>query len=386
MERTEIVAEMATIAAAGDVLADEQVNRYEELEGMLKAVDKSAEIVKRQAAYATPKMVTGAAADSPDIDRAFAAVLRTGRDESGLIQRAQSEGVGTAGGFLVPEGFRAIIVEKLKAFGGVMGGATNITTATGNPLPWVTNDDTGNTGSLTAEGGALGTGNDLVLGTKMLGAYKYTSNGASGLPLKVSWELAQDSAFDLSSFVARKLAMRIARKVAVALVTGTGASEPEGLLSTAGAISQSTAFSSNSAPTYADFLGVVHALDPAYRDNAVWVFNDKTLKLIRGIVDGNQRPIFWNQLNDFSDVSKGATLLGYPVIIDQACPDPSGSNNFGFFGNLSEAYVVRSVKDVQLVVLNELYATTGQVGYMAWARMDACVQDSSAGVLMLAHS
>lgn len=385
MDRTEIVAEMATIAAAEGVLADGQVNRYEELEGMLKAVDKSAEIVKRQAAYATPKTTTGTAAVS-DVDAAFASVLRTGRDESGLIQRAQSEGVGTAGGFLVPEGFRAIIVEKLKAFGGVMGGSTNITTATGNPLPWVTNDDTGNTGSLTAEGGALGSGNDLILGTKMLGAYKYTSNGASGLPLKVSWELAQDSAFDLSSFVARKLAMRIARKVAVALVTGTGASEPEGLLSTAGAITQSSAFSSNSAPTYADFLGVVHALDPAYRDNAVWVFNDKTLKLIRGIVDGNQRPIFWNQLNDFSDVSKGATLLGYPVIIDQACPDPSGSNNFGFFGNLSEAYVVRSVKDVQLVVLNELYATTGQVGYMAWARMDACVQDSSAGVLMLAHS
>ncbi len=386
MDRNEIVAEMTAIAATEDVLAEEQVNRYEELEGLLKAADRSAEIIKRQAAYSTPRVVTGTADEDPAIMRAFADVLRTGRDETGLITRAQSEGVGSAGGFMVPEGFRAIIIERLKAFGGVMNGATNITTATGNPLPWVTNDDVSNVGARVDEGAALGSGADLVLGTKMLGAYKYTSNGASSLPLKVSWELAQDSAFDLPSFVARKLGMRIARKVATDLVLGTGANEPEGLLSTAGGITQSTAFSSNSAPTYADFLGVVHALDPAYRDSAVWVFNDKTLKLIRGIVDGNQRPIFWNQLNDFSDVSKGATLLGYPVIIDQACPDPSGSNNFGFFGNLSETYVVRSVKDVSLVVLNELYATTGQVGYMAWARIDACVQDKNAGVLMLAHS
>lgn len=384
MDRNEIVAEMTAIAAAGDELADEQIARYEELEGLLKRSDRAAEIIKRQAAYVTPQIVTGDGQEDPDVARAFASVLRTGRDETGLIQRAQSEGVGSAGGFMVPEGFRAMIIERLKAFGGVMAGATNITTATGNPLPWVTNDDTSNVGALTAEGGALGTGADLVLGTKMLGAYKYTSNGASGLPLKVSWELAQDSAFDLPSFVARKLGMRIARKVAVDLVTGTGAGEPEGLLSTAGGISTGTQFSSNTAPTYADILNQIHSLDPAYRENAVWVFNDNVLKLVRKITDGNSRPIFWNQLNDLSDGLKGQTLMGYPVIIDQACPDPASGNSFGFFGNLSETYVVRQVKDVSLVVLNELYAPTGQVGYMAWARLDAAVQDKNAGILLKA--
>lgn len=381
MDRNEIVAEMSAIAAAGDVLAEEQISRYEELEGMLKAAERSAEILKRQAAY-----VTGTDTTTPDADveRAFASVLRTGRDETGLIQRAQSEGVGSAGGFMVPEGFRGLIVERLKAFGGVMGAATNITTATGNPLPWVTNDDVANVGARTDEGGALGTGADLVLGTKLLGAYKYTSNGASGLPLKVSWELAQDSAFDLPSFVARKLGMRIARKVATDLVVGTGANEPEGLLSAAGGISTGTQFSSNSAPTYSDILNQVHSLDPAYREGAVWIFNDNTLKLIRKIVDGQSRPIFWNASNDLSDGLKGQTLLGYPVIIDQACPDPASGNSFGFFGNISETYVVRQVKDVSLVVLNELYATTGQVGYMAWARLDACVQDKNAGILLKA--
>jgi predicted phage gp36 major capsid-like protein len=38
------------------------------------------------------------------------------------------------------------------------------------------------------------------------------------------------------------------------------------------------------------------------------------------------------------------------------------------------------------VTLNELYAPNGQVGYMAWARADGMVQDTNAGVLMVAHS
>ena len=48
------------------------------------------------------------------------------------------------------------------------------------------------------------------------------------------------------------------------------------------------------------------------------------------------------------------------------------------FGNWKEAYIVRHVKDVQVLV--NPYEAVGYVTYHAWARMDGTVQNSSAYV------
>lgn len=379
-----------TDAGVSRDLTDEEVERYEALEKDLTRAQKSAEIVKRQAAYKSVN-VTGVATpvakgDDDEISRAFDGYLRSGA-KSDLIQRAQGEASGPAGGYLVPEGFRQKMVEKRKAFGGVGENAEIITTDSGNPLPWPLNDDTANVGAIVAEGAVVTTGGaDLVFDTRALGAFKYGSGGASNLPLKVSWELAQDNAFDLAGFVARKLGERIARGQAPDWVVGTGSGEPQGLLSTQGGIGASTALSSNTAPTYSDLVAIIHDLDPAYREGASWVFNDGFLKLIRNIVDLDGRPLLWNSNANLQDEPGGMRLLGYPVIIDQACPAPSGSNKFGFFGNLKEAYVIRRVKATTMVTLNELYAVNGQIGYLAWERADGMVQDPNAGVLMTAHA
>jgi HK97 family phage major capsid protein len=379
---------------SGEPMPAEDVARYEELEGKLTAVRKSEELIKRQAAYKSVN-VNGVArpekADEPadEIARAFDSYLRTGRPDQGLIQRAQNEATGSAGGFLVPDGFRQKMVEKRKAFGGVAENVETISTDSGNPLPWPLNDDTDNVGGIVAEGAVVTTGGaDLVFSTRALGAYKYGSGGASNLPLKVSWELAQDNAFDLQGFVARKLGERIARAQAADWVVGTGVNEPQGLLSDQGGIGASTALSSNTAPTYDDLVTIIHDLDPAYRDGAVWVFNDAFLEVIRKIQDtsGTGRPLFWDSSMNLGDPMGGLKLLGYPVIIDQACPAPSASNSFGFFGNLKEAYVIRRVKATTMVTLNELYAVNGQIGYLAWERADGMVQDPNAGVLLTAHS
>lgn len=371
-------------------LTEEEVERYENLEAQLAVARRSEEIVKRQAAYKTVKTAVSdskAAADGDEITRAFEGYLRTGRVEQGAIQRAQGEATGSGGGFLVPDGFRMKMVEKMKAFGGVAQNCEVITTDSGNPLPWPLNDDTSNLGGIVPEGAVVTTNPnaDLVFSTRTLGAYKYGSGGASNLPLKVSWELAQDSAFDLSGFVARKLGERIARGQAPDWVTGTGSGEPQGLLSTQGGITGATAWSSNSAPTYADLVTTVHDLDPAYREGAVWVFNDGVLEILRKMEDQQDRPLF-GSLNSWAmgDSPGGSTLLGFPVIIDQACPAPSGGNSFGFFGNLREAYVIRKVKATTMVTLNELYAVNGQIGYLAWERADGMVQDPNAGVLLTA--
>lgn len=393
MSADEILAAMSALieqaTASGEPMSDEDVARYEQLEASLKAVQKSQELVKRNAAYNALKPAGVAVAakvdDADEITRAFDAYLRTG--DRDLIVRAQSEGVASAGGYLVPEGFRQKMVERRKAFGGIAANCETITTDSGNPLPWPVNDDTANVGGITAEGASMPTsgGADLVFATRTLGAFKYSSGGASNLPLKVSYELAQDSAFPLADFVARRLGERIARGQAPHWATGNGVGQPQGLLSTGGGISAATAWSSNTAPTYDDLVTTVHDLDPDYREGAVWVFNDAVLEIIRKMEDGNNRPLLLPAgTGNLGDSLAGMTLLGYRVIVDQACPSPSASNNFGFFGRLQDAYVIRRVKATTMVTLNELYAVNGQVGYLAWERADGCVQDPYAGVLLRA--
>jgi HK97 family phage major capsid protein len=378
-------------ADAEPVLDEVQAQRYEELEKQLLIARKSEEIVKRQAAYrsvSVPAVFSAADSKKSDYERAFESYLRTGQRNSDLISRAQNEATGSAGGFLVPEEWRGLIVEKLKAFGGLKEAAENITTSNGAPLSWLTNDEVeSNLAEITPEAGLWDTGADLSFGTRTLGAYKYTTVGANNLPLKVSYELLQDSNFDLKGFIAKKFAIRIMRKLANDLVNGTGVNEPQGIISTQGGIASGSARAA-AAPTYAELLAIVHGLDPEYREGASWLFNDATLALIRGVVDGAQRPLLWNTSDDLSGSLKGLTLLGYPVVVDQAMPTSAatGSAKAILFGNLKDAYIVREVKAFEMVVLNELYAVNGQVGFMGWGRYDGMVQDPNAAIVSPNHA
>jgi HK97 family phage major capsid protein len=383
----EILAKIQEIDTLGETrsFTAEEVAEYEALEGQLKAAQKTQEIRSRTAAYVAPNasiaaaVNVGTAKTDDTLERAFNAYLRTGQENSDIAElRAQSVGTGSAGGITVPETLLTRITERLKEFGGVANAVETITTSTGEPLRWPTLDDTANSGVIAAEGTAPASGGaDFVFGEKTLGAFPYVAPGATNLPLRVSVELLQDSAFDVQALVTRKLAERIFRKQAADWVNGTGTTMPFG-------IATGTAVAANTfdaaAPTYADLLNAVHQVDPAYRTGAVWTFNDATLALIEGIVDSNGRPLL-NNANDGIQVGRSnQTLLGFPVIVDQAWSTyaDAGTNKWGAFGNLLEGYIIRRVKDVTVVVNPYSRANERQVEFTMYARADGTVKDANA--------
>jgi HK97 family phage major capsid protein len=272
----------------------------------------------------------------------------------------------------------------MKAYGGISNAAETITTSDGNPLPWVTVDDTANVGEIVAEGGTFAAGADLVFGTANLGAYKYMAGGASNLPLRVSFELLQDSAFDVEGLVSKKLGERIARVQATHLVTGTGSGQPQGI--TDGLTGVQSAAGSI---TYPDLITWIHSVDPAYRTGAKWAFNDASLALIRKLVDGENRPLLQPASTASASAAPGGeTLLGYPVVIDQAFPTfaANTTTNWGVFGDLAEGFVIRRVKDVVVIANPWTRAANGQVEFSAWARMDSVQQNTNAYVALTGHS
>lgn len=390
MNVEEILAALKAIidGAEGRELTDEEVERYEQLEADLAVKQRDHQIRSRQAAYETvvPAGIHVATPEADDtLERAFDAYLRTGRENADLVElRAQGEAAGSEGGYLVPDGFRDKLVDRMVAFGGIANAVETITTSTGNPLPWPTVDDTANVGEIVAEGGTFSSGADLVFGTANLGAYKYMAGGGSNAPLRVSVELLQDAAFDVQGLVSRKLGERIARIQSTHLISGTGVNQPQGI------VTGITGEECSSALSYDDLVDYIHNVDPAYREGASWAFNDASLATVQKIKDSHGDPIWRPLTADMGTALQVGTLLGYPVTIDQGFGDivlSSGAdNNWGVFGNLREGYVIRRVRDVTLIVNPWTRAANGQVEFTAWARMDAVQQNTNAYVVLAGYT
>lgn len=377
----------ALVAAAREEddrpLTEEEAERYEQLEGQLQAMRRTEQIAARDAAYRSavhPGIHVATTHVDDTLERAFESYLRTGQQNQDLVElRAQSEGVGAEGGFLVPPGFRQVLIERLLSFGGLAAEVESISTATGNSIEWPTIDDTANQGEIVAEGGTFAAGADLVFGTETLGAFKYGAGGAGNVPVRVSMELLQDSAFDVQGFLARALGTRIGRAQAVHWVRGTGVGQPEGILTT----TTDESLDVSLVVDFDDLTDTMARLDPEYIPNAVWAFNNATLWAIRQIVDGNSRPL-WLPTNESGMTTvPGGTLLGHRVVIDQAYNSiGANTNRIATFGDLRQAYVIRRVLDVTIVVDPFTRAANGQTQFHAWARADGKIQQRNAYVTL----
>ena len=369
-------------------LNDDEVESYEALETQLKAANRTSEISQRHAAYKAPRIdgfpaiVKASPKGDKALEFAFESYLRTGVANSDMTQTfAQTEGTTTAGGFTVPDSFLSKLVEAKTAFGGFMPLADSITTADGRPLSFPNTTVAASTqADIAAEGAISAAGADLVFDEITLGAFKYSAEGTGNIPLKISFELAQDSSINIADLVARKLRERIARKQAYDVIRGSGSGEPLGIMyGTAGDVETA----SGSVPTYAKFLSLLHKLDPVYRQGASWIMNDATLEVVEGLLDANNRPIFMPGLQAIADGTFGnqvGSLLGKPLIIDQGIANLANDVQGVGFGDWKEAYIVRHVKDVQILV--NPYSQSGYIVYDAWTRMDGTVQNFAAYVTM----
>jgi len=361
----------------GDI---ERITRADKLEQIAtKPVD---ELVQREMPRA--EMVK-----AEDHERAFNSLLKRGPNEMSLEERrvlAEYRGTDpqgttvpnatTAGGYLVPIGLLAKMVEARKAFGGTMNLAEPLNTADGQELRWVTHDGTAQVGRILAEQTQL-TVQDMAWGQASIKAYMYTSD-----LVLVSLQLIQDSLFDVAGKVAAQLGERVGRILAAHSITGNGTTQPEGIATNATAGATGAAGSGTTpAVTYAALLDLVHSIDPAYRamGNCRFIAPDSWIKLVRLLKDdsggaGLGRPLWEPAL------TAGAPdmLLGYPITTDQNIAAPGVSTKSALFGDFNQAYVHRSVNGAQVKRLEERYADYLQVGFFSFERHDAKVQNTAA--------
>ena len=321
------------------------------------------------------------AARSKSESRAFTAYLRGGMSglsgeqrkvmEARFEARSLAEGTTTAGGFLVPQDFYRKLTEAYKWYGGMrQSGATILQTADGATMPFPTDNDTSNAGAILAEN-AQATETDMAFGSVSLGAWTYTSKIVT-VPLN----LVQDAAFDLDSYLARKLGIRIGRITNTHFTVGTGSSQPRGV--TIDATSGKVGLTGQTLTLiYDDLVDLEHAIDPAYRPQSRFMLHDSSLKIIKKLKDTGGRPLWRSSLEGIGVAVSGNpdTINGYPYVVNNDMAVMAANAKSVLFGDFSN-YMIRDVMGVQIMRLTERYADFFQVGYIAFARADGALIDA----------
>ncbi|MBZ9980407.1 phage major capsid protein [Mesorhizobium sp. BR-1-1-8] len=344
--------------------------RAEELRGRQRPIPRDSEARGQddgqtiEYRHVFAKMVCGVAPD--ELSAEERAVLAAGRAEF----RTQTAGTTTAGGFTVPTELANEIIRSMLAWGPMYdpGVATEMVTASGNPIKLPTVNDTTVPAADHTEGTPLTDdgGSDVTFGQKSLDAYAYDTEF-----IRWSWELDMDSVFNMEALLGSLLGERLGRIANLRLTTGSGASAPNGIVT---ASSLGVTAAAVGAITFDEIIDLEHSVDPAYRQSpkAAYMLNDTTLKAVRKLKNGSGDYVW-----QMGDVQKGVpgSLNGRKYWINQAMASPATGNKTMLFGDLSK-YFVRKVGAPVIGVMRERFWP--DLGIAGLIRFDGELGDQAA--------
>lgn len=335
-------------------------NEIELAKGQIKAAEKMRELEADRFFNAAPaKKDEGVTIDAL---AAVALYMRHGNnvtaEQAIAIRNAMSTTTPAEGGYTVPSEIAAMVIDKLKAFGGMREVAEILSTASGAALNFPTSDGTAEVGEIVGENAAAAAG-EITFGTVALNVFKYSSKKIA-LPV----ELIQDSAIDVVAFVVNRLAERIARIQNTHFTTGAGTTVPDGVIPRAGTGKTGTTGQTLTV-IYDDLVDLKHSVNRAYRQGARFMMNDLSVAIVSKLKDTTGRPVWVPSV----DVGAPDTLLGYPVAINDDVAVMAASAKSIAFGDFSK-YAIRDVANSTSIRRfdDSAFALLGQVGFCGWTR------------------
>lgn len=272
------------------------------------------------------------------------------------VLNALQVGENTEGGYLVPDEYERTLIEKLEEENIFRQFAHVIRTSTGDrKIPVVASKGK----AQWIEEEAQYPESDDSFGQVNIGAFKLATM------VKISDELLNDSVFDMPSYIAREFARRIGAAEEEAFFTGNGSGKPTGILAESGGADIGVTAAKADAVTFDEVMDLFYSLRAPYRRKAVFFMHDGTVKALRKLKNGNGDYI-WQPSPVLGNPD---TILGRPVYTSSFMPELKTGNKSILFGDLSYYWIAdregRSFKR-----LNELFAATGQVGFLASERVD----------------
>ena len=328
----------------------ERLQRQEQIDKMLSQPTSAPLTGKPEAALEKEKTGTG----SKEYRQAFWDNIRKRNWYD--VQNVLEVGTDANGGYLVPDEYEKQLIQALNDENFFRTLAHVIQTDSGtHTIPIVASHGTA---SWVEENGLYPESDD-TFDQITLSAYKL------GTAIKVSEELMNDSVFDLESYISTEFARRIGAAEEEAFLVGDGEKKPEGVFTKVKETEGAAIEIANTTITFDTIMDVFHSLRSVYRNRAVWLLNDSTVKALRKIKDGNGNYIWQPSVV----AGQPDTILNRPYRTSIYAPGLAAGNVPILFGDFSYYWIAdrqgRSFKR-----LSELYAVNGQIGFLASERVD----------------
>ncbi|WP_375258392.1 phage major capsid protein [Citreimonas sp.] len=331
----------------------------------------------KNARVARPALSTSAAELDAPHQKAFDAYLRSG-DDDGLRGlefegKALSTAVNSDGGFLVDPQTSAIIKSTLASTASIRAIANIVNVESSSFDVLIDQNDTG-------AGWADETGATAETSTPTIDRISIPLYELNAMP-KVSQRLLDDTAFDIETWLATRIADKFARSEASAFVNGDGIDKPRGFLNHTAVVEDSWSWGRLGyiATGVADGIGsgdalidLVYALGAVYRAKASFVMNSRTAGALRKLKDADGRHLW----SDGFSTGEPARLLGYPVLIAEDMPDIGADATPIAFGDFGAGYTIAERPDLR--ILRDPFSAKPHVLFYATKRVGGDVSDFAA--------
>ncbi len=367
LERERIVATMRTLLDAGIETAEDEATyaRYEADEKAnelnikraekLEETEKQLRKIEDVPTISTPKENPKEETDEQKRLAAFESMLRvrSGHQISEQVRATLNTTTDGEGGYTVPESYYTSVIEKLGDLSVMRQNSDVIRTTSLTKIPLGGDDPEF---AIIAENGDYAV-KDLSFTQLSLDAYK------QGGIIKVSDELISDSFLNIQDYITKKMVRGIENKEEEYFTTGTGSSQPTGII-TGSSLGKTT--TGTSAVTTDEVLAFIASVKAGYRKNGKLMMNSQTELALRKIKDSNGQYLWEKSLQ----IGGPASFDGKPILINESMPDLGTGKKFMGFGDMSY-YTIADRGNMGILRMGELYAGKGQVGYRIDKRVDA---------------
>lgn len=271
------------------------------------------------------------------------------------VNNALQIGTDSEGGYLVPDEFEQTLVQGLEEENVFRTLATIIQTSSGDrKIPVVA---TKGEASWVDEEGQIPESDDSF-GQVAIAAYKVATM------IKVSDELLNDSVFNMEAYISNEFSRRIGAKEEEAFLVGDGKGKPTGIFNSTGGASEGVTTATANI-TFDDVMDLFYSVKSPYRKKSAFVMNDSTVKALRKLKDNNGTYIWQPSVQ----VGQPDTVLNRPVVTSAYAPAIAAGGKVIAFGDF-KYYWIADRQGRSFKRLNELFAATGQVGFLGSQRVD----------------
>lgn len=375
---------MADMATALDGLLGDVHRLHAEINVKLNKQDERIAMLKNQSLNMTRPQLSLAVEDGAPHRKALDRYLRSGDDDAlrgiELEGKALSSAINAEGGFLVDPQTADRISSVLRSSSSLRAVANVVNVEASSFDVLVDHSDIG-------AGWATETGAAAETDTPQIERISIPLHELSALP-KASQRLLDDSAFDIETWLADRIADKFARAEAAAFLIGDGIDKPLGLLAhpsvdneiwswgNLGYVVTGAAGDFDAAAPSDAIVDLVYALGARYRANANFIMNSKTAGAVRKMKDADGR-FLWS---DGLAAGEPARLMGYPVLIAEDMPDIALDSTAIAFGDFRAGYTI--AERPELRVLRDPFSAKPHVLFYATKRVGGDVSDFAAVKLL----